>query len=183
LGAARAKAGISIEKAAADTRISVQRLLELEADDFSGFPHPTYSRLFLIDYAEYLGLPRDEIRPLLPDRAGPAPGGFQYIVALSANLPAMAKSSRRRRLRLFVVLGTAVLFVLLLTAGILTCFTIKKIERVARSKPVAELTAPPEAAPQPAPSAIVLPPPDDSFVAPSEPEPDATATPPATPTP
>ena len=42
LGGARIKAGISLEKAAKDTRIRVQRLKEIEADDFSGFAHPTY---------------------------------------------------------------------------------------------------------------------------------------------
>ncbi|MEI6072690.1 MAG: helix-turn-helix transcriptional regulator [Verrucomicrobiae bacterium] len=149
LGAARAKAGIPIEKAAADTRIRVERLREIEADDFSGFSHPTYVRLFLLDYAEYLGLPQDEIRPLLPDRAGAAPGGFEYINALAAHLPAMAKPARRQRFRILATLATIVLLLLLAAAGLFAYFTIKKIERVARSKPPAEITAPPSAAPDP----------------------------------
>lgn len=147
LGTARSKAGIPLEKAAKDTRIRVQRLREIEADDFSGFAHPTYARLFLLDYAEYLGIPQDEIRPLLPDRAGSAGGGFQYIEALSAELPAMKSSPRRRRLRILGFIVTFIIFALIATAGLFTYFTMKKIEAVARSKPLGE---------QPVPTAVVL---------------------------
>ncbi len=185
MGAARAKAGISIEKAAADTRIRVQRLRELEADDFSGFTHPTYVRLFLLDYAEYLGLPQDEIRPLLPDRAGAAPGGFQYIEALTTHLPAMAKPSRRRRFRILVVLAATVLVLLLLLAAVLfTYFTIKKIERVARSKPVAGMEGPSGVAQDPGIMVWELPPPkNDAAAEPFAPVSPAMRMPPATPTP
>jgi cytoskeleton protein RodZ len=154
LGLARTKAGISLEKAAKDTRIRVQRLRELETDDFSGFSHPTYARLFLLDYAEYLGIPQDEIRPILPDRAGAAPGGFQYIDALAAGLgPAAVKFPRRRRFRILAALVVLVVFLLLLVAGVVTYLTIKKIEVVARSKPLGELAVPPEAPPEAAPVA------------------------------
>ena len=147
------KAGISLEKAAKDTRIRVQQLRELESDDFSGFTHPTYARLFLLDYAEYLGIPQDEIRPLLPDRAGAAPGGFQYIDALAADLPAAAKFPRRRRFRILAALVVLALFLLLLAVGGAAYLTIKKIEAVARSKPMGKLAGPSEPLPEPAPAA------------------------------
>ena len=158
LGLARTKAGISLEKAAKDTRIRVQRLRELETDDFSGFSHPTYARLFLLDYAEYLGIPQDEIRPILPDRAGAAPGGFQYIDALAAGLgPAAVKFPRRRRFRILAALAVLVVFLLLLVAGLVTYLTIKRIEVVARSKPLGELTVPSEAPPEALPAAKISP--------------------------
>lgn len=170
LGAARSKAGIPLEKAAKDTRIRVQRLREIEADDFSGFAHPTYARLFLLDYAEYLGIPQDEIRPMLPDRAGSAGGGFQYIEALSAELPAMKASPRRRRLRILGFIGTVVIFALIVAAGLFTYFTMKKIEAVARSKPLGEQAVPTavvqEPPPQPTPAVA-----DDAMVdSPASPE-------------
>lgn len=176
LGAARAKAGISLEKAAKDTRIRVLKLRELEADDFSGFAHPTYARLFLLDYAEYLGLPLDEIRPMLPDQAGSAAGGFQYIDALAADLPRKSGSPRRRRRWIFILAIAAVGFILLLAAALFTYFTIQKIERVARSKPLAEVTASepqptPEATPETTPGATPDPTPEP------EPEPPALAAP------
>lgn len=164
LGTARSKAGIPLEKAAKDTRIRVQRLREIEADDFSGFAHPTYARLFLLDYAEYLGIPQDEIRPLLPDRAGSAGGGFQYIEALSAELPAMKASPRRRRLRILGFIVAVVMLALIAAIGLFTYFTMKKIEAVARSKPLGEQTVPTavvqEAPPEPTPA-----PPDATMVA------------------
>ena len=133
LGGARIKAGITLEKAAKDTRIRVQRLREIEADDFSGFTHPTYSRLFLLDYAEYLGISPDEIRPLLPDRAGAAGGGFQYINALSRGPSSPVASIRFGRLVLLRVFITAGLVLVLATAGLFAYFTVKKIQRVAGS--------------------------------------------------
>jgi len=142
LGAARSKAGIPLEKAAKDTRIRVQRLREIEADDFSGFAHPTYARLFLLDYAEYLGVPQDEIRPMLPDRAGSAGGGFQYIEVLSSELPAMKTSPRRRRLRILGFIVAIVMLALIAAIGLFTYFTMKKIEAVARSKPLGEQAVP-----------------------------------------
>lgn len=138
LGGARVKAGISLEKAAKDTRIRVQRLREIEADDFSGFTHPTYSRLFLLDYAEYLGVPADEIRPMLPDRAGSAGGGFQYINELSRNpsSPVVPKPVKRPNIfRVFAALGIALVLV---AAGLFVYSTVKKIGRVTGSAPLSE---------------------------------------------
>ncbi|MEI8386645.1 MAG: helix-turn-helix transcriptional regulator [Verrucomicrobiota bacterium] len=141
LGGARIKAGISLEKAAKDTRIRVQRLREIEADDFSGFTHPTYSRLFLLDYAEYLGIDAEEIRPLLPDRAGAAGGGFQYINALARGpltAPAPLQHKRRVVLRSFVAVGAALVLV---AAALFVYSTVKKIQRVTGSSPLSEKAA------------------------------------------
>ena len=155
LGGARIKAGISLEKAAKDTRIRVQRLREIEADDFSGFTHPTYSRLFLLDYAEYLGISPDEIRPLLPDRAGAAGGGFQYINALSRGPSSPVASIRTGRLVLLRVFVAAGLVLLLSTAGLFTYLTVKKIQRVAGSASLSRKSSANEktAAPSPSPAA------------------------------
>jgi len=172
LGAARAKAGISLEKAAKDTRIRVLKLKELEADDFSGFAHPTYARLFLLDYAEYLGLPLDEIRPMLPDQAGSAAGGFQYIDALAADLPRKSGSPRRRRRWILFFAIVSVGFLLLLAAALFTYFTFQKIERVARSKPLAEVTAAePQPAPEPTPETTPTPEPEPAPPALADPAP------------
>ena len=66
LSARRQKLGIQVDKAAKDIRISASRLSQIEADDFSSFAHPTYARLFLVDYANYLRVPLEEIRDYLP---------------------------------------------------------------------------------------------------------------------
>jgi cytoskeleton protein RodZ len=161
LGAARIKAGISLEKAAKDTRIRVQRLREIEADDFSGFTHPTYSRLFLLDYAEYLGISPDEIRPLLPDRAGAAGGGFQYINALSRgpSSPVVPMRTKKRPslLRVLIVAG---IILVLVVAAFFVYLTVKKIERVTGSSPLLEKSNTEQSAVPPASSPAVVAPPE-----------------------
>lgn len=174
LGAARMKAGISLEKAAKDTRIRVQRLREIEADDFSGFAHPTYARLFLLDYAEYLDVPQDEIRPLLPDRAGAAGSGFQYIEALSRDPSSPVVPSRQRRPRFLWIFIFAGFFVLIAFAAIFTYFTIKKLERVARSAP---LSATANLTETPAPTASPAPVPEEPVSQQSEEQPPAEPSP------
>ena len=153
LGGARIKAGITLEKAAKDTRIRVQRLREIEADDFSGFAHPTYSRLFLLDYAEYLGIPADEIRPLLPDRAGAAGGGFQYINALSSEFSTPVVEIRHKNSGLFRMLLIAGAVVLVGIVGFFAYFTVKKIERVTGSSSLSGKSLPAPVSPTPSPAA------------------------------
>jgi cytoskeletal protein RodZ len=153
LGGARIKAGITLEKAAKDTRIRAQRLREIEADDFSGFAHPTYSRLFLLDYAEYLGIPADEIRPLLPDRAGAAGGGFQYINALSSEFSTPVVEIRHKNSGLFRMLLIAGAVVLVGIVGFFAYFTLKKIERVTGSSSLSGKSVPAPVSPTPSPTA------------------------------
>jgi len=155
LGGARIKAGISLEKAAKDTRIRVQRLREIEADDFSGFTHPTYSRLFLLDYAEYLGIDADEIRPLLPDRAGAAGGGFQYINALSRDPSSPVVPMRHKRPNLLRIALAVFVFFLLVAAGLFVYATAIKIGRVAGSSPLSGKANPETPAASPAEPAAV----------------------------
>lgn len=168
LGAARLKAGISLEKAAKDTRIRVQRLREIESDDFSGFAHPTYSRLFLLDYAEYLGISQDEIRPLLPDRAGAAGGGFQYIEALSRQPSSPVVPTRSPGSRFLWLLIATGLCLILVAAGLFAYYTVKKIERVAGSSTLSTKTGSREAAPTPAPSPEEPPPPSPTPAPPDD---------------
>ena len=164
LGGARIKAGISLEKAAKDTRIRVQRLREIEADDFSGFTHPTYARLFLLDYAEYLGIPQDEIRPLLPDRAGAAGGGFEYINALAREPSSPVVPARRRKpalLKIFIFTG---ILLVLVAAGLFVYSTVKKIERVTGSSPLGAKAAPEIPAASPVSAGEALPEPSATSI-------------------
>ncbi len=137
LGSARAKAGIPIEQAAKDTRIRTQRLREIESDDFSGFVHPTYVRLFLLDYATYLGVPLDEIRPMLPDRPGMATGGFDYLNVLATEDNIKTKPELKRpHNRLLVLLSALAVTIIALMIGLYVLLTWRKIESVALSAPL-----------------------------------------------
>lgn len=61
LRAARLAKGVSLEEAAAATRIRRSALQALESDDFDSLPASVYTRGFLVNYARYLGLIAEDI--------------------------------------------------------------------------------------------------------------------------
>lgn len=79
LASIREAKDLPLEQAARDTRIRIQLLREIERDDYSKFSHPSYARMFLMDYARYLGVPLATIRDLLPDRGECGVQGYQYL--------------------------------------------------------------------------------------------------------
>ena len=167
LAAKRQKAGITIEKAAKDTRIPVARLLQIEADDFSSFAHPTYARMFLVDYANYLRVPLDEIRPALPGSQKLGSGDNKYLDVLLATPGFLQGEQFKSVRRLLIAIGAAIGVLLLIAVGIYSWRTWKKFERV---KPAAI----------PAATAEPLPP---VLFEPLEPTPQPSPIPTATPTP
>lgn len=61
LRAARLAKGVSLEEAAAATRIRRSALQALETEEFDSLPASVYTRGFLVNYARYLGLISEEI--------------------------------------------------------------------------------------------------------------------------
>jgi len=58
---ARESQGISISQAAVETRILQRYLIALEDSDYQHLPGDVYARGFIRNYAEYLGLPAEEL--------------------------------------------------------------------------------------------------------------------------
>lgn len=182
LGAARENAGISLEQAARDTRIRVLRLKEIEADDFAGFAHPTYARLFLLDYAAYLGVPADEIRPLLPDQTAPSPAGFQYLDALDHSMQPREGHLlvKRRRRRIVATIVSLLLLIALFVVGIYFWRTLQKIDRITpRATEMTGVTPTPTLEPTSTPEPVATPEPTPESESPSlwEMTPETTPTP------
>jgi cytoskeletal protein RodZ len=173
LSARRQKLGIPIEKAAKDTRIPVARLRMIESDDFSSFSHPTYARLFLTDYANYLGVPIEDIREYLPGIKGLGSADNAYLNVLLSKPGFMQGEQFKSMRRLLFAVGTLIVLLLLVGAGIYAWRAWKKIERV---QPVASTV---EALPTP--SAIPTPTPFVESTPTPEPEPTPEPTPEATP--
>jgi transcriptional regulator with XRE-family HTH domain len=70
----REKKGITLEQAAADTRIREKFLQALEAGDYPSLPGAVYTRGFLRNYAEYLDLDAEALLTLYQrERAQPEP--------------------------------------------------------------------------------------------------------------
>jgi cytoskeleton protein RodZ len=114
LAAVREQKGLALEKVAHDTRMRVQRLKELEADDYSRCPHPSYARMFLKDYAKYLGIPLAEIKDLLPESGECGASGYKYIDELAGEtvpVPTVRRLRPRRRLLPALAVGTSAILV------------------------------------------------------------------------
>ncbi|TME94870.1 MAG: helix-turn-helix domain-containing protein [Chloroflexi bacterium] len=80
LRAQREKKGITLDQAAADTRIREKFLKALEDGDYQSLPGAVYTKGFLRNYAEYLDLQADELVVLFHQERGgqpEAPRSFQ----------------------------------------------------------------------------------------------------------
>ena len=178
LSARRQKLGIQLEKAAKDIRVSVSRLSQIESDDFSSFAHPTYARLFLVDYANYLRVPLEEIRDYLPGSKKLGTSDNRYLEVLLARQTFLHGDQFKSLRRLLFGVGAGLLVLILIGLGIYFWKTWKKLERV---QPVAASSAAtPIATPRPIASPSAKP--RSSITPASIPEPIRTI-PEATPTP
>ena len=158
LAARRSQAGIAIEKVAKDLRVSVERVRAIENDDFSGFAHSTYVRLFLLDYANYLRIPADDIKPYLPGAGGMGSGENNYLDVLIAN-NGFLKGDQFKSIRLLLTgLGAGLSLVLLVILGIYSWRFWEKFERVKKvAATSAKATLKAEAKPTPKRASTPLP--------------------------
>src|SRR5205814_2362915 len=70
LRAQREKKSITLDQAAADTRIREKFLKALEDGDYQSLPGAVYTKGFLRNYAHYLDLPADELVVLFHEERG-----------------------------------------------------------------------------------------------------------------
>lgn len=139
--AVRQKRGLTIEKVSSETHIRVQRLREIERDDFSRFAHPSYARMFAMDYAKYLGIPISRVRRLLPDAGECGTEGYQYLQETACNYMRTTVRPFGRRRRLVQRLATAATLILLGFGGLKLWTTIRDIERLGLNRMAREDTA------------------------------------------
>jgi transcriptional regulator with XRE-family HTH domain len=127
--AARKKRGLSPEQVSSETHIRVQRLCEIERDDYSQFLDPSYARMYAINYAKYLGIPISQVRRLLPEPGVYRAGGYQYLQVTRCDYMRTNLGSGRPR-RLLAKLVTAALLVLFSLGGFKLSMILRDIERL-----------------------------------------------------
>lgn len=133
LSAARQERGLPLEQVAHETRIRVQRLKEIEADDLSQFAHPSYARMFLTDYARYLEVPLDKIRPYLPEWGECGTEGYQYLQETPVNaVKGVRRMAKKPRFRTLIVMGASLILVSM--GGFKLLKTVRDIERLNRDR-------------------------------------------------
>ena len=128
--AVRQKRGLTLEKVSRETHIRIQRLREIERDDLSRFAHPSYARMFAMDYAKYLGIPISRIRRLLPDAGDCGTEGYQYLREAACDYMRTNVRPFRRRKRLTRRVAAVALLLLLSVGGLKVWTTIRDIERL-----------------------------------------------------
>src|SRR5512143_1331636 len=87
LKTAREEQHLTLEKVFEATRIRVQYLQALEADDLSVMPSPVQARGYLRNYAEFLGLDVDQILDEL--RASHAQSASAEVIGPADEAPAL----------------------------------------------------------------------------------------------
>src|SRR6202050_2086878 len=81
---ARLSRKLEIEDVAERTKIRPDRIIDLEADEYSHFPNLTYAKSFLAKYARFLGLDiQEELDEFQISRAI-SMGDYQYLNSFSA---------------------------------------------------------------------------------------------------
>src|SRR5713101_2472006 len=68
--AQRERMGLTLEQAAEDTRIREKFIKALENGDYNSLPGAVYTKGFLRNYAEYLGLEADELVAIYQQERG-----------------------------------------------------------------------------------------------------------------
>jgi len=126
---AREKKGIPVEQAAHETRIRANLLREFEADDFSHLA-PGYVRMFVTDYAKYLGLPETAVKRHLPDSGVCGVEGYQYLKSgVQSGRISVAVRPPPVRSRLSALV-TALIIVALGVGVVQAWITLRKLDRL-----------------------------------------------------
>lgn len=148
---AREARGLTIEQIAKATRIRPNLLRNLEGDDFTHFSHPSYLRLYLIDYAKFLDLPVSEIQDWLPAAGRPGSENYEYIAGLGGEESGKPKQEyfyprgNSHRIGPRLMRGALVVAVICMVAYLV--ILINNLQRIGSSGQVPSPTAAVEAAP------------------------------------
>src|ERR1700733_3779447 len=81
---ARLSRKLEIEDVAERTKIRPDRIIDLEADEYSHFPNLTYAKSFLAKYARFLGLDIQEELDRFQISSAISMGDYQYLSSFSA---------------------------------------------------------------------------------------------------
>ncbi len=92
----RLRKGLTLERIADDTNISIRFLAKIENDDFTGFPGEPYVVGFIHNYADYLGFTPDDVVARYrsaEEAAAPADGASGAGAAAETSVPGAAETA------------------------------------------------------------------------------------------
>src|SRR5208282_2049164 len=116
---ARLARKLEIEDVAERTKIRPDRIIDLEADEYSHFPNLTYAKSFLAKYASFLGLDIQEELDKFQISPTISMGDYQYLTSISAhNHGQQPRWTQRIQPKGFRVPPTVVVLVLIVLVGV-----------------------------------------------------------------
>ncbi len=143
---ARERRGVSIAQAAADTRILNRYLISLEDGDYDHLPGDVYARGFIRNYAQYLGLPAEELVELYRVEKGSSTGPIR--VTQTASMP---------RIRSCMAPSVVMTFLVVAALAILAYLVANALGLTTKPLTTAPPTPTTVATPNPIPSATINP--------------------------
>lgn len=169
LRAARLAKGVSLEEAAAATRIRRSALQALESDEYEALPASVYTRGFLVNYARYLGLLSNEIIEEYDrqQRHHAEPEVSETPQEESVRQSSLFSSKILWTIVLLIALGVALNFVYqeFLSAGPATAPAAPQAEATPTPEPTPAAVARPPSTPTPVPSPAPTPSPEPTPIA------------------
>jgi len=139
LAAKRGERGLTLQQASSATRIRLEHLRALEADEPELLPAPVYARGYMRTYARYLGLDEESLVAKLPP-------------SLQDTRRSLSLAILRVQPRMILSGPAAALVGLLLLAGAFTAYAWRQIEADQRPTIIAAPADSPAATPLPSPS-------------------------------
>ena len=139
LAAKRGERGLTLQQASSATRIRLEHLRALEADEPELLPAPVYARGYMRTYARYLGLDEESLVAKLPP-------------SLQDTRRSLSLAILRVQPRMILSGPAAALVGLLLLAGAFTAYAWRQIEADQRPTIIAAPVDSPAATPLPSPS-------------------------------
>jgi len=139
LAAKRGERGLTLQQASSATRIRLEHLRALEADEPELLPAPVYARGYVRTYARYLGLDEESLVARLPP-------------PLQDTRRSLSLAILRVQPRMILSGPAAALVGLLLLAGAFTAYAWRQIEADQRPTIIAAPADSPAATPLPSPS-------------------------------
>ncbi len=137
---ARESQGISISQAAVETRILQRYLIALEDGDYQHLPGDVYARGFIRNYAEYLGLPAEELIELYRRERG---------ISEPIRVVPVTTSPRVRGLMIPSFFGVFFVVLVLVGASYLLLSTLNYVGQSAQTQAAFEPTTAPTPPPLP----------------------------------
>src|SRR5580704_19564553 len=115
---ARLAGKLEIEDVAERTKIRPDRIIDLEADEYSHFPNLTYAKSFLAKYARFLGLDIQEELDRFQISPAISMGDYQYLSSIPAQNAAQRWTQRIQPKGFRVPPAVVVVLVLIVLVGV-----------------------------------------------------------------